>query len=93
MIRDENDFVPPVVYNYRVYSPQLTEEVSAAVRRLSWSINKPMTKALAALIKALPALTDYKKFCTTCKDKSYCTECIFNRYYTAEEKAALLAVL
>ena len=76
-----------------VYTPQLSSPVSAIVRRLAWSMEKPMTKALETLIMTLPAIVDPSKVCLSCQDKSDCKTCIFSRHFTVEEKAALLAAL
>ena len=86
-------YTPKGEFENSVYTPQFTEEVSNAVRRLAWSLKKPMTKTIRLLVLALPAIIDKTKICQACKDKTDCNACIFNRYYTAEEKAALLAAL
>jgi len=75
----------------RSYSPQFSDAASAAIRRLAWVTGKPMTRTLHNLIMALPAILDPSKICLSCLDNSSCKDCIFSRYYTAEEKAALLA--
>jgi len=82
-----------VEYEKRAYTPQFSLFMSAAVRRLAWSMKKPMTKAIETLILALPAITDTSKICEACQDKSDCKNCIFSRKITAEDKAALLASL
>lgn len=84
---------PPEKKYLKSYSPQLSAQVSATIRRLAWSMDKPMTQAISALVFALPAIIDHSKICMSCKDKSDCKACIFCRNYTAEEKAALVAVL
>ena len=73
-----------------VYTPRITAEASAAIRRLSWSSKKPMTKTLNALIMALPAIIEKSKICLSCHDKE---DCIFKRYYTAADKENLLSAL
>ena len=91
-----NGFHPepePDKQDFPAYTPQFTLQISAAVRRLAWSLNKPMTQAIKLLVKALPAIINPEKVCQKCKDKSVCKSCIFSRQYTAEEKAALLAAL
>jgi len=77
----------------RIYSPQLSAVASAAIRRLAWSMDKHMTKALEQLILALPAIKDPSKICLACQDRSDCKCCIFGRHLTAEEKDALLSAL
>jgi hypothetical protein len=77
----------------RVYTPDFSAQTSAAVRRLAWSMGKPMTKAVELLVMALPAIKDPSKVCLACQDRSDCKGCIFSRHITAEEKTALLAAL
>jgi recombinational DNA repair protein RecR len=77
----------------RIYSPQLSAEASASIRRLAWSMDKPMTKAIEKLIMALPAIIDPTKICLACQDKTDCKACIFSRHLTAEDKIAILSAL
>jgi len=77
----------------RIYSPQLSAEASASIRRFAWSMDKPMTKAIEKLIMALPAIIDPTKICLACQDKSDCKNCIFSRYLTAEDKKTILEAL
>jgi hypothetical protein len=77
----------------RVYTPKLSVEASDAIRRLAWSMEKPMTVAVIKLIMALPAIIDPSKICLACKDKTYCKGCIFSRHLTAEDKKAILEAL
>jgi hypothetical protein len=76
-----------------VYTPKMSFETSEIIRRLAWSLNLPMTKALERLVNALAVITNRTKICNACKDKSNCKGCIFSRQFTKEEKAALLAAL
>jgi len=76
-----------------VYTPKMSFESSEIIRRLAWSLNLPMTKAVERLVNALPAITDAAKICNACKNKSACKNCIFCKSFTEEEKAALLAAL
>ena len=80
-------------FEKRVYTPQFSAPVSAAVKRLAWSMGKPMTKAVESLVLALPAIVDPAKICLSCQDMSDCKACIFCRPITAEDKTALLAAL
>ena len=80
-------------FEKRVYTPQLSGESSAAIRRFAFSKGIRMTKALELLIKALPVITDPTKVCLSCKDKTDCKACIFCRHFTAEDKKAVLAAL
>jgi len=80
-------------FEKRVYTPQFSAPASAAIKRLAWSMGKPMTKAVESLVLALPAIVEPSKICLSCQDMSECKACIFCRHITAEEKAALLAAL
>ena len=77
----------------RFYTPQFSGPVSGTVRRYSWALGIPMTKAMCNLVAALPAIVDPALVCLACLDKSFCKSCLFSHSYTAEEKAALLAAL
>ena len=77
----------------RAYTPQFSAQTSAAIKRLAWSMGKPMTKAVEQLAMALPAIIDPSKICLACKDQSECKACIFRRPITAEEKTKLLSAL
>jgi hypothetical protein len=81
------------VIERRVYTPKLSAEASDAIRRLAWSMDKPMTVAVIKLIMALPAIIDPAKICLACKDKTDCNGCIFCRHLTAEDKKAILEAL
>jgi recombinational DNA repair protein RecR len=81
------------IFEKRIYTPQFSAQTSAAIRRLAWSMCKPMTKAVEQLILAIPAIKDPSKICLACKDTSDCKSCIFSRHLTAEEKNAILAAL
>ena len=59
------------------YTPELSYEASCTLRRISWSLDKPMTKTLewifTELVKFIPAAA----ICEACKDKSKCDSCSF----------------
>jgi hypothetical protein len=61
------------------YTPELSYGASCTLRRLSWSLNKPMTQTLewifTELVKFIPAAA----ICETCKDKSRCASCLFSK--------------
>jgi len=59
------------------YTPTLSKEESATVRRIAWAVKKPMTKTLAAIIKFVTNYLDGDKICTACKDDSRCDSCLF----------------
>jgi hypothetical protein len=59
------------------YTPTLSDESSATLRRISWSVGKPMTKTLNAIIAKLPDYLDKQLICQCCKDHSKCDQCAF----------------
>jgi hypothetical protein len=75
----------------RFYSPPFSGLAAVSVRRLAWSMGKPMPAAVDLMVRLLPSMLDPAKVCLACKDKSKCQGCIFCRQITEQEKAALLA--
>lgn len=59
------------------YTPTLSDESSATLRRISWSLGKPMTKTINAIIAKLPDYMDKQLICECCKDPSKCDKCAF----------------
>jgi len=76
-----------------IYTPRFSAGTSFIIRRLAWSLDKPMTKAVEQLVMALPAIKDPSKICLACQDRTDCKGCIFSRQLSAEEKSAILAAL
>ena len=61
------------------YTPELSHEASCTLRRLSWSLNKPMTKAMEWIFTDLIKFIPSQAICEACKDKSKCGACSFKR--------------
>ena len=61
------------------YTPELSPEHSATLRRIAWAMRMPMTKALADILDYLGTTLDPTKVCSACRDKSQCPSCPFNR--------------
>lgn len=61
------------------YTPELTPEHSATLRRIAWAMQMPMTKALADILDYLGTTLDAGKVCLACRDTSRCATCPFNR--------------
>ncbi len=61
------------------YTPELSQEHSSTLRRLAWSMDMPMTRALAEIFTWLPEKMDVDKVCSKCRDKTGCQECAFNQ--------------
>ena len=60
------------------YTPELSQNHSATLRRLAWALAVPMTQALEMVFDYIPTIVDRKLVCTRCQDKSRCRECSFN---------------
>mgnify|MGYP001767476723 CR=1 FL=1 len=60
------------------YTPQINQSASATLRRIAWSVNKPMTKTMNAIILKLPKLIEKENVCKSCRDPSACHICGFN---------------
>ncbi len=61
------------------YTPELTHDHSATLRRIAWAMDVPMTKALGEVFDYMGNTLDPKKVCSACRDKSKCPSCAFNR--------------
>ena len=61
------------------YTPELTQQHSATLRRIAWALQMPMAKALADILDYLGTTLDPAKVCSACRDKSRCAPCPFNR--------------
>ena len=59
------------------YTPELCMGDSAALRRIAWGLEMPMTKALSKVISLAIRKRDYHRICAKCRDKSRCDTCIF----------------
>jgi recombinational DNA repair protein RecR len=60
------------------YTPELNRPAAATLRRIAWSLNKPMTKTMNAIIIKLPKLMKKEDVCASCRDPSACNICGFN---------------
>lgn len=61
------------------YTPELCMDDSAALRRIAWGLELPMTKALSRIIRLAARKNLHHKICDKCKDKSKCDTCMFRR--------------
>ena len=59
------------------YTPALSIAASATLRRIAWTVGKPMTQTMEAIFKKLPSMIDKEKVCECCKDPSACSICGF----------------
>ena len=60
------------------YTPELTYEASSTLRRIAWSLNKPMTKSLEWILTDLVKIIPSGAICEACKDQTKCALCPFN---------------
>jgi len=60
------------------YTPELSFKSSCTLRRISWALDMPMTKAMEKIFEYLPEILDRGKVCQKCRDKTKCSECQFN---------------
>ena len=66
------------------YTPELSQTHSAALRRIAWAMEIPMTKAMVEIFEIVGDALDNDKICSACRDKSFCNDCLFN--YIGGEK-------
>jgi hypothetical protein len=69
-----------------VYTPQFSEKSSNTIRRLSWALGVPMTKAVEIIFNELALIFPPSEICPKCKDKSECNFCAFGNQPTAKKK-------
>jgi hypothetical protein len=60
-----------------MYSPNFSELAAVTVRRLAWAMGANMGQAVDAIVLLLPGRINAEKVCSSCKDNSKCTVCIF----------------
>jgi recombinational DNA repair protein RecR len=60
------------------YTPEISGKSSCTLRRIAWALGQPMTKAIEEVFDYLPSILDSKKVCEFCRDKTRCSDCVFN---------------
>ena len=70
------------------YTPELTQQNSAILRRIAWAMQMPMTKALEDVFDYLGQTLDPVPICSACRDKTMCTRCPFNRKGAIDAKSS-----
>ena len=60
------------------YTPELSLQSSATLRRIAWALGVPMTEAIERVFSHLPRFLDRSKVCAACRDRSKCAVCPFN---------------
>ena len=61
------------------YTPELSRKHSCTLRRIAWALGMPMTKAIEVVLDYVVNVVDSNKVCESCKDKTRCRDCVFNR--------------
>ncbi len=69
------------------YTPELSQEHSAILRRITWGVELPMTRTLDLILEEIAGRIDRGqlyftiytrgKVCMKCKDKTKCDSCAF----------------
>ncbi len=75
----------------RAYTPQISRQMSAVLRRIAWFQNKPMTKTLEQIIVIFSSIIEPSKICLSCKDSTVCKTCVFCHLLSEKEKDDILA--
>jgi len=60
------------------YTPELSQSASATLRRIAWSMGKPMSQTMNVIFMKIPNLMNREKICECCRDPSACNICGFN---------------
>ena len=60
------------------YTPTLSYKYSCTLRRIAWALGMPMTKAIEDVFDYLGRTIDNSKVCEACRDKTHCSDCVFN---------------
>lgn len=59
------------------YTPELTQDDSALLRRLAWASGIPMTTTLHEALAFVARKVPCSIVCDRCRDKSRCNNCFF----------------
>ena len=60
------------------YTPELSQKHSCILRRIAWALDKPMTRAIEDVFEYVGRAIDRKQVCQACRDKTKCSDCIFD---------------
>ena len=60
------------------YTPELSLKHSRTLRRIAWALDMPMTKAIETVFDYLSRTLDSSKVCEACRDKTRCSDCVFD---------------
>ena len=62
-----------------VYTPELSQQYSATLRRIAWALNIPMTQAIEKIFDHVVSVVEQKRVCDKCRDKTKCAVCLFRK--------------
>ena len=68
------------------YTPELSQQESAILRRIAWNLNKPMTETLGGILRTIAEQFPPGEVCRTCRDRSMCSGCFFNAEQSDNER-------
>ncbi|MDM8538550.1 hypothetical protein QUF70_17480 [Desulfobacterales bacterium HSG17] len=69
------------------YTPELSQNESATLRRLAWFQKSTMVKTLRSMLKETVEKYECDDVCSACKDKSKCGECVFKVEQSTKERS------
>ena len=61
------------------YTPELSQKHSCTLRRIAWALGMPMTEAIEEVFNYVGKVIDKARICKPCRDKTKCSDCVFNR--------------
>lgn len=61
------------------YTPELSQNDSATLRRLAWASGTPMTTTLHDALAYVASRVTSRVVCQQCRDKSKCDSCFFSQ--------------
>lgn len=59
------------------FTLELSQKHSGALRRIAWATGQPMARTLESILEWLGKELDKTPICKSCRDKSFCVECVF----------------
>ena len=72
------------------YTPELSQRSSCTLRRIAWSHQIPMTKAIEMILTEYSTKNaDKDKVCEMCRDKSKCDDCYFSKLNVLEKEGVI----
>ena len=60
------------------YTPELSRKGSSTLRRIAWSLNRPMTQTLEIVVEEYSKSIKPEQICKSCRDNTKCYQCMFD---------------